>query len=101
LYERDPKIERTFRLRRKKQRIEEQRRVARKNPINMAGGEDDQRRTLRDFVTPRVQVIASSITHPTVDANNFELKAALISRVQQSQFEGTSLAGPNLHSWSF
>jgi len=39
LYEPNPEIERTFRLRRKKQRIEEQRREARRNS-NMA--EDDQ-----------------------------------------------------------
>jgi len=81
LYEPDPKIERTFRLRRKKQRIDEQRRKARRNLTSMAGGEDDQRRTLRDFITPGVQGIPSNIARPTVDANNFELKSALISMV--------------------
>jgi len=50
----------------------------------MAGGGGDQRRTLRDFVTPGVQGIASSIARPIVDANNFELIPALISMVQQS-----------------
>jgi len=43
LYEPDPKIERTFRLRSKKQRIEEQRREATRNS-NIAEG--DQRTTL-------------------------------------------------------
>jgi len=37
---------------------------------------------LCDFVTPGVQGIASSIARPTVDANNFELKPALVSMVQ-------------------
>jgi len=84
LYEPDPEIERTFHLRRKKERIEEQRDEARRNPTNMAGDGGDERRTLRDFVTPGVQGIASSIARPTIDANNFELKSALISLVKQS-----------------
>ena len=62
----------------------------------MAGG-GEQRRTLRDFIALRVQGIASSIAHPNVEANNFELKMTLISMVQQSQFGGTSLEDPNLH----
>ena len=60
----------------------------------MAG---EERRTLRDFVTPGVQGIASSIAQLTVDAKNFKLKPALISMVQQSQFDGTPLKDPNLH----
>ena len=63
----------------------------------MASGGGDQKRTLRDFVTPGVQRIASSIARPTIDANNFELKPTLISMVQQSQFGGTPLEDPNLH----
>jgi len=63
----------------------------------MAGGGGDQRRTLRDFVTPGVQGIAPSIAYLNVDANNFELKLALISMVQQSQFRGTALEDLNLH----
>ena len=84
LYEPDPEIERTFYLRRKKQKVEEQRREARRTSPNMAGGCGDQRRILRDFVTLRVQGIASSIARPNVDINNFELKPTLISMEQQS-----------------
>jgi len=97
LYELDPEIKRTFCLRRKKQKIEEQRCEARRTSTNMAEGGGDQRRTFRDFVTPRVQGIASTTAHPNVDANNFELKAALISMVQLSQFGCTPLKDPNLH----
>jgi len=57
----------------------------------------EERRTLHDFVTPGVQGIASSIARPAVDANNFELKSAFISMVQQSQFGGTPLEDLNLH----
>jgi len=63
----------------------------------MAGEGGDQRRTLWDFVTLGVQGIASSIARPNVDANNFELKPAVISMVQQSQFGGTPLEDSNLH----
>jgi len=78
LYKPDPEIERTFHLRRKKRKIEEQRRKARRNS-NMMG---EERRTLRDFITPGVQGIDSSIAQPAVDVNNFELKPAFISMVQ-------------------
>jgi len=57
----------------------------------------EERRTLRDFITPEVQSIALSIARLAVDANNFELKPALISMVQQPQFDGTPLEDPNLH----
>ena len=50
----------------------------------MAGGEGYEKETLQDFVTSGAHGITSSIAHPTVDANNFELKPALISVVQQS-----------------
>ena len=63
----------------------------------MAGGGGEQRRTLRDFVTPGVQGITSSIAYPNVKANNFDLKPALIFMVQQSQFGGTLLEDANLH----
>jgi len=78
LYEPNPEMERTFRLRRKKQRIKEQRRETRRNS-GMAG---EVRRTLHDFVTPGVQGIALSIARPAVDGNNFELKPTPISMVQ-------------------
>ena len=57
----------------------------------------NQRRTLRVLVTLGVQGISWSIAQPKVEANNFELKPALISMVQQSQFRGTPLEDPNLH----
>jgi len=67
----------------------------------MTGGGDEQRRTLKDFVTLGVQGIGSSITRPNVKANNFKLKPALISMVQQSQFGGIPLEDLNLHLSTF
>jgi len=62
----------------------------------MAVGGGEQGRTLRDFVTPGVQGIASSIARLNMEANNFELKPVLFSMVQQSEF-----GGPNLHLLMF
>jgi len=63
----------------------------------MAGGEEARRRTLRDFVIRGAHNQTSGITIPPVAANNFELKAALISMVQQSQFGGSPMEDPNQH----
>jgi len=96
-YEPAIEIETTFCLRRKKRKIKEQRRKARRTSTNITGVGGDQRRSLTDFVTPVVQEISSSIARPNVDAHKFELKPAYISMVQQSQFGGTPLEDSSLH----
>jgi len=63
----------------------------------MAGGEEAQRRTLRNYVTLGVHSQTPGITIPPVAAHNFELKPVLISKVQQSQFGGSPMEDPNLH----
>jgi len=63
----------------------------------MIGGEEAQRRTFRDFVTLGAHNRTPSITIPPVVANNFKLKPALISMVQQSQFGGSAMEDRNLH----
>jgi len=63
----------------------------------MVEGGGEQRRALRNFVIPGVQGIALSIAHPNVEANNFELKLAVIFMVQQSQSGDILLEDPNLH----
>ena len=55
------------------------------------------RRPLRNFITPGVQGLSSSIAMPNVEAHNFELKPGLIFVVQQVQFGGTLIEDPNLH----
>jgi len=76
-FESNYEIEWTSRLRRKKQQLENQRRKAPETSLTMAGGGEDQRRIIRDFVTSGVKGITSSIAHQNVEANNFELKPAL------------------------
>jgi len=75
-------------------KLEEQKAKAQEASSTMVGGEDDQRRTLWDFVTPGIQGIAFSTVLPNVEAQNFKLKPALISLLQQFQFGGTPLQDP-------
>ncbi|MED6165228.1 hypothetical protein PIB30_097597 [Stylosanthes scabra] len=51
---------------------------------NMADNANNQRRTLSDYTNPTTASCGSSIVWPTVDANNFELKPALVQLVQQN-----------------
>ena len=71
---------------------EEQRTAARRTPITD---------TMEDFWRPIIQEEYSAIRHPTVDANNSELKPALITMVQQHQFTGHPTEYPNEHLGRF
>ena len=51
--------------------------------------------TMEDFWRPIIQEEYSAIRQPTVNANNFELKPALITMVQQHQFTGHPTENPN------
>ena len=57
--------------------------------------------TMEDFWRPIIQEEYSAIRQPTVDANNFELKLALITMVQQNQFTGHPTEDPNEHLGRF
>ena len=70
----------------------EQRTTSRRPPIT---------NTMEDFWRPIIQEEYSAIRQPTVDANNFELKPALITMVQQHQFTGHPTEGPNEHLGRF
>ncbi|MED6176564.1 hypothetical protein PIB30_089457 [Stylosanthes scabra] len=48
---------------------------------NMADNANNQWRTLADYTNPTTASYGSSIVCPTVDANNFELKPALVQLV--------------------
>ena len=63
--------------------------------------QEANRRALRDFALPSAQGSQTSITRPTVNANNFEIKPSLIQMVQQSQFGGNALDDPNAHLATF
>ena len=101
----DTEFERTLRSLRKIKRAEntamaderhdqteEQRTACRRTPITD---------TMEDFWRPIIQEEYSAIRQPTVDANNFELKSALIIMVQQHQFTGHPTEDPNEHLGRF
>ena len=98
-------MERTLRSLRKTKRAEntamvyerhdqtaEQRTTTRRPPITD---------TMKDFWRPIIQEEYSAIRQPTVDANNFELKPALITMVQQHLFTGHPTEDQNEHLGRF
>ena len=57
--------------------------------------------TMEDFWRPVIQAEYSAVRQPVVEANNFELKPALITMVQQNQFTGHPTKDPNEHLGRF
>ena len=57
--------------------------------------------TMEDFWRPIIQDEYSAIRQPAIEANNFELKPALITMVQQHQFTGHPTEDPNEHLGRF
>ena len=94
-YEHYPKIERTFRIRGKRQRLKKKCK-ARKTSPRMDAAAGGQRMTLRNFITLGVQYISSSIVRSTMEVNNLELRPAIVSVVQHTQFGGSPIKNPNL-----
>ena len=56
---------------------------------------------MEDSWRPIFQEEYFAIRQPTVDANNFELKLALITMVQQNQFTSHPTEDPNKHLGRF
>ena len=71
---------------------DEHREAARRPPITD---------TMEDFWRPIIQDEYSAIRQLAVEANNFELKPALITMVQQHQFTGHPTEDPNEHLGRF
>ncbi|XP_073056868.1 uncharacterized protein [Primulina eburnea] len=56
---------------------------------------------IRDHFRPVINAHYSGIARGTINANNFELKPALINMVQQNQFAGTATADPHIEISTF
>ena len=56
---------------------------------------------MEDFWRPIIQDEYSAVRQLVIEANNFELKPALISMVQQHQFTGHPSEDPNEHMGRF
>ena len=90
----DPEIERTLRQLKKEKKKE-----ANTSLSDMA---DQEQKALRDYAMPSINGATSSIRRPAIQANNFEIKPAIIQMIQQTvQFEGLSQADPNVHIANF
>ena len=50
---------------------------------------------MEDFWRPIIREKCFVVRQPAIEANNFELKPALINMVQQNQFTGHSSEDPN------
>src|SRR5262249_3638448 len=63
---------------------------------------DQQQRTMMDYAKPSFDGTNSSITRPTVAANNFEIKPPIIQMIQNIvQFGELPTEDPNAHIASF
>ena len=57
--------------------------------------------TMEDFWRPILREKYSTVRQPRIEANNFELKPALITMVQQNQFTRHPSEDPNKHLGRF
>ena len=64
-------------------------------------GQPQRQMTMEDFRRPIIQDEYASVRQPPIEANNFELKPALITMVQQHQFIGHPIEDPNEHMGRF
>ncbi|XP_075485336.1 uncharacterized protein LOC142525052 [Primulina tabacum] len=107
----DPEIENIFRRRRRAQRekssdfdVEEQ--LKQEEKVEIAGIEamenEEDDLTVYDLTRQTTGGYGSSITRPTVEANNFELKPSIIQMIQyQVRFGGSQTEDPNAHLEGF
>ena len=102
----DTKIERTLRNMRKITSAESKSMVYQRERLQAILEEEEIERpqrqmTMEDFWRPYIQDEYSTVRQPAIEANNFELKAALITMVQQHQFTGHPFEDPNEHMRRF
>ena len=95
----------------KKQKI-----ISRQSPSKMDLGDDvrndpprqqvlqnpqNGQRTIQDFISPNVQGDQTPIVRPTVPANNFKIKLAMIQMIQNSPFNRLPQEDPFSHMSRF
>ena len=60
-----------------------------------------EERTLKEYAIPSINEPRAIIVYPTVEGDDFKIKPALLSLVQQNQFSGSPTEDPNLHISTF
>ena len=77
--------------------------IERLQPIPEGAETDRPQRqmTMEDFWRLVIQDEYSTVRHPAIEGNDFELKPALITMVQQHQFTGHPSEDPNEHMGRF
>ena len=98
----DTEIERTLRNLRKSTSVESKSMTNKRERLQpmpkLEETEKPQRQmTMEDFWRFVIQDEYSVVRQPAIEANNFELKPALITMVQQHQFTGHPFEDPNDH----
>ena len=101
----DSELERTLRSLRKVSRAEKatmvDERIDQTIEQETATERPPMQDTMKDFWRPVIQVEYSAVRQPAVEANNFKLKPALITMVQQNQFTSHTTEDPNEHLGRF
>ena len=81
--------------------IENQRERIQPIPEDAETDRPQRQMTMEDFWRPVIQDEYSAVRHPAIEANNFEIKLALITIAQQHQFTGHPSEDPNEHMGRF
>ena len=79
----------------------EQRDVNQNIPVVVVGVPQQRQRTMEDFWRLVIRDEYLAVRQPLIEANNFELKPALITMVQQNQFIEHPSEDPNEHLGRF
>ena len=70
-------------------------------PAELVTRRPQRQRTMEDFWRLIIRAKYSAVKQPAMEANNFELKPALITMVQQHQYIGHPSEDPNEHLGRF
>ena len=102
----DTEMERTLRNLRKDKSVESTTMENHRKRIQPIPEKEEAKRpqrkmTMEDFGRPVIQDEYSTVRHPAIEANNFVLKLALITMVQQHQFIEHPSEDPNEHMGIF
>ena len=102
----DIELERTLRNMKKGKSVEstnmiEQRMILQPIPKEAVTERHQRQMTMEDFWMLVIQDEYSAVRQPAIEANNFELKPALITMVQQHQYIGHPSEDPNEHMGGF